>query len=176
MIITTIISIISFSGIVLQDFKQFAIHWIWLILLLSAFVMDGLIGLPLIVYIKNSLFNLCFLLILFGLLTLFFSILKKKLIFITKEMIGWGDILFFVVLAFGFSPVNFIIAFNILMISVLLFVIIYKLLRTEIKQIPLAGAMSLVLMLFMIISKIFVKSFNPFDDNELFIIINNMYV
>lgn len=90
-------------------------------------------------------------------------------------MIGWGDVLFFVVLAFGFSPVNFIVAFNILMISVLLFVIIYKIIRAEIKQIPLAGAMSLILMLFMIISKIFVKSFNPFDDNELLFIIKNMY-
>lgn len=176
MVVTSIISIVSFSGMVLQDFRHFAVHWIWLALLFIAFVSEGIMNIPFLELIRNSLLNLCFLAVLFGLLTLVFSVIKRKPVLLTNEMIGWGDLLFFAVLAFGFSPVNFIVIFNILMILVLLFSLLYKIFKPGIRHIPLAGAMSLILILLFISSKIFSCSFKTFDDSEILTIIGFWYV
>ncbi len=124
-----------------QDFKERAISW-WLIPLL--FICSFGVGwhtlgnnLWFIVFI-NSLFLFIQLL---G-LSLYFSIKHRKLVNITEEYLGIGDILFFLPLCFLFSPLHLIVFFISSFICILIGYFLWKQYQ-PIQSIPLAGAMAI---------------------------------
>lgn len=112
---------------------------------------------------ENSLYhafvNLMLLLMQLGFIIGYFSLKNRRLTNICKEQIGWGDILFFAVLIFCFSPLNFILF--IIFSSVLVLLIYFK--PREKVLIPLAGCQALLLAIVIILSN-GIHVLQPYND------------
>ena len=160
-----IISISFLSIIIFQDFKQRQISWILIPLL---FILLSLISVQETGGIKTSLqlflVNCVFIFFQLICLTVYFSIKERKLNNIINTYIGIGDVLFFIVLAAAFSPLNFIIFYVFSLILTVVGVLLLKLFKPfSLKEIPLAGTMSLALII-CFIYKYFHHNFNFYDD------------
>lgn len=135
-----IILILSFLIILIQDIRNRAVYWF-------LFPLSGLCAG--ILYYNDTLselfaasivINLTFI----GLLiAIVFIYAKLKLKTSLKHVIGLGDVLLFVALAFSFSSVSFLILF---IFSLVFALVIHKVIKPQPKYkdlIPLAGYMSL---------------------------------
>ena len=154
--------------LVYQDFKSRAISWFLIPILLMVVVINALMTInieELTIFLGINL-----ILVLVNLLgvTLIISLKEKRLKNIINSYLGLGDVLFFLVLTTLFSPINFVIFF---IGSIFLVTLIYGGVMLFSKQkktlIPLAGAMSLVLIAVLLVQQ-FTTSFNLYQD--LFII------
>lgn len=142
--------ILCLIPVIYEDFKYRAIHWIWIALL----IILALLFHP--VENKVILNNLIFIFVQLGLLSIYFSIKHRKLINITKDYLGIGDILFFIPLCLLFSNEGLILFFiSSLTISLLFFLFWMLITKKENQTIPLAGSMSLILIIILLISSIF---------------------
>ena len=154
--------------IVVQDFKSRAISWFLIPLLIIAFIAYALSSLDAKQYGTYLGINLSLLLINLLGVTLFISIKEKKLTNILDSYLGLGDVLFFVVLATVFSPFNFILFF---LGSIFLTTLVYGLIALFNRKqtlIPLAGAMSALLVI-TIIAQQFIPAFNFYQDIIFFV-------
>lgn len=135
--------------ITIQDFRQRKISWILIPLLILFMVMSAAITNSLTQVFRFALFNSCFMIFQLVLLTLYFSIKKKKITNIINSNIGIGDILFFLVLCLAFSPLNFTIYYLSSLIITLIGFTIYKkkIIGIMKAEIPLAGAFAISLIL-----------------------------
>jgi hypothetical protein len=129
-------------AIVFQDFKHRGVYWF---LFPLAFVLS--IGLnaqqiPMEQWVRYFLFNLLFIGLQLLVLLLYFK-LKEGAQFQIKNLfqnkLGLGDVLFFVVLAGVFSPVNFLLFFVITLLFALVLAILF---RNRWQNFPLAGIMA----------------------------------
>lgn len=137
-----------FGMVVYQDFKDRAISvWtipsIFLLGLYAAW--SSPIWEPWFLY-----FNLSFVAIQLIGVSLYFSIKHKQWINITEHYLGLGDICFFLAITTLFSPAQFCCFFIGSLILILLVTGIYHWSVQKIKTIPLAGAMSLCWLLYLI--------------------------
>jgi hypothetical protein len=101
---------------------------------------------------------------------IYFSLKNKSYINIVNKYIGVGDILFFVVVSFSFSPVNFIL-FN--LAAYILILLVFGILNVAFrysKTVPLAGCLSVLLAIIVALHKII--HFEPYDDNMLLSFLN----
>ncbi len=137
-------------AIFIQDLKFRAVYW-WLFVLL--FVALGILVLQhgIDVPLGNLGFNLIFFFLQLVLLSLYFTIKHGKLVNITKQYLGWGDVLFLVAITAYLSFLSFV-AFYILS---LLLIVFFELIRAMVTKqqahkIPLAGYQSLLLAILMI--------------------------
>ncbi len=140
------------SIITYQDFKQRAIRWELLPLLLLCVLTQGYIqiGGSRLLYFGGL--NLLFFVAQMILLTLYLSIKFKRWINITKKHLGLGDILFFIPMSFMFTPLNLIIFFIVaLLITIIGTLAIQVLFKPTYKTIPLAGILSLYLIIILIL-------------------------
>lgn len=162
-LILLIILIALLIVIVFQDFKWRAISWFILPLLLITIITKALSDIDLKELMINSGINLLIVLINLLGVTLLISFKEKRLTNIIDNYLGLGDILFFIILCTLFSPINFILFF---LGSILLITLIYGLISL-IKQkqvlIPLAGAMSALLITALLIQEYFYE-FNFYND------------
>ena len=129
-----------------QDFKYRAISWYLFpiglgVALLFAYKMDQQNQI-----LSIALPNISFIIIQITVLTMYLSIKHKTFINIFKGYFGIGDTLFLLVIAFVFSPVNYILFFVITLLISLIVFIFLKLFK-NVQQVPLAGTMALVLAL-----------------------------
>lgn len=142
LLIKTLIVIILVM-IFVEDMRSRAVHWYWFPLLVVAllFLKSQETNNSWKEIIVNSpLLNAAFLTAQLILLTLYFSIKEKKLVNITKGLLGWGDILFLLCIAAYASPINFIIYHVLSLVIVLLLWAVYSLLsKKQHQHIPLAG-------------------------------------
>lgn len=133
--------------VIYEDFRYRAIHWIWIALFF---------GLVLWIYPVNwtySALNLFFLSLQLALLTVYFSIKNQKWINLFSAYLGIGDVVFFIPLCFIFSPINQIIFFIIsLSLSLIGFLVFNIFSVKKSATIPLAGCMSLVFILLILLS------------------------
>ncbi len=150
-----IILIALLGVVVVQDFKSRAISWFLIPLLFVGFIGQALLKMQwteLLTY-----FGINLLLVVTNLLvvTLVISIKEKKLTNILTDYLGLGDVLFFLVLTVVFSPFNFIAFY---LGSILITAIFYGGLMLFSRQrkmlIPLAGAMSLMLIISILIEQL----------------------
>lgn len=141
-----------------QDYKYRAVSWYLFPALAGLFLMNhnGLWDQAL----PYFLINLSFVLINLLMLTCLFSLKNHKFANITKDYLGWGDILFLVVMAFVFSPLNYLVFFMVSLISVCILVFFAPQLK---QSIPLAGIQSVLLLAVLIGGKIF--RFDLFSDD-----------
>lgn len=126
--------------IFIQDLKYRAVSWILFPIVFILCSTYNFVQLPLLEWFYNFGYNLIFLTILFIFVMIYFSIKNGKLVNITKELIGSGDLLFFVCLSALFSPINFILFFiGSLLIITLVGGILIVISKNNHLQIPLAG-------------------------------------
>lgn len=137
-----VLSILPLFSIAYQDFKQRAISWYWpvLLFLVSAYSGWVMYGHEMLI---NSAFNLAFLIIVFGTVTVYFSLKTKKLVNIFDVFVGWGDVVFLLALIPFFHPLDYVLFYT---ISAILSIVVALLMKG--KEIPFAGILSLILMLF----------------------------
>jgi hypothetical protein len=129
------------TAIFLEDMCSRLVHWFWFpalafLLLFSRYNLGESIEV-----IGTAFgFNLLYIGVQFAVLTFYFWFKNRQLVNITREKIGWGDILFFVCLACYFNPVGFIL-FNIasLLLVIVFSVVIAKFSPPSARAIPLAG-------------------------------------
>lgn len=134
------------SIIVLEDFRFRAVHVLW-------FLGTGICGIGLGVWEygvsevwRFGLVNLLFVGIQMVLLTIWFCVKEGRLLNIADRYLGWGDIVFFVVLAFTLPTHSFILFYSFSLITVLTgFLIGRLLLFKNATTIPLAGGMAICL-------------------------------
>lgn len=130
----------TFSLIFFQDCKDRTVYWFLypimgiLVLLLQIQIV------PIAIALINSAFNLLFVLFLLVFCYWYAQIkLKKSLL---QSVLGLGDVLFFLCIAFSFSIVSFWVLFVFSLIFSLILHLILQ--RTQKEQtVPLAGYMSL---------------------------------
>ena len=136
------------SVVIYQDFRNREISWFLIPLLLIVGISNALLSIDFKEFLTYTGINLSMVILNLLGVTLIISIKEKKIKNIINSYLGLGDILFFLVLTILFSPFNFIIFF---MGSVLFTSLIYGgiILFNKNKQtlIPLAGAMSLMLII-----------------------------
>ncbi len=139
------ILLISFGVMVFQDIKYRHIHVVLPILVfVAAMYMNKDI-----IYIYDGLKSLLFLIINFAAITIYFSIKNSQPQNPFKTQIGIGDLLFLIAVIPLFSFRNFLLFFITGMVfSLLLYVLFQN--KSQPKTIPLAGYLSLYIMLLMI--------------------------
>lgn len=130
-----------------------------------------LLGSSFLVYLEHPKpllirFNIGFILVQLILLSIYFSIKHQQWINITKEHLGFGDILFFIPLSFLFSPFYFVVFFILSLILILSIILIKQVFFVKAEaNIPLAGALSLTLLLFLGLE--YGLGWNRYNDLEL---------
>ncbi len=147
------LQIILFSALTMvfvQDLKYRAIH-----ILLPAIIL--IVGL--IIFFRNQylwvniVYSSMFLCFVFVGLFMYTSIKKRAIINPFKQVIGIGDVLFFIAVIPFFAIYNYILFFITgMLFSVLGFLVMRSFVKTEL--VPLAGLLALYLMLLKIISYI----------------------
>lgn len=166
MLLFLTIAIILFLVIITyQDFKERKISWLSIPALVLFFSWYAVIDLgSWRDYFLNVTFNLLFIAIQLSTLFIYFSIKAGKFTNLINSKIGIGDILFFVALTFAFTTVNFILFYvgslSIITISFLFAKLFFK---NVSPQIPLAGAMAAILILWYLIS-LFFPSLHPLNN------------
>jgi hypothetical protein len=129
-----------FLLVFIQDCKDRKVYWfLYPVIGILVFVLQ-IKAISVYPALLNAGFNLGFVSLLLVVCFLYAKIKLRKP-FLT-EVFGWGDILFFVAIAFSFSMVSFVILFVFALLFSLLLHLVLKQNQTE-KTVPLAGYMSL---------------------------------
>lgn len=150
LIILLIINLISIS---FQDFKSRSVYWFWFPVLICLFVIKNYFenGQAQINQKENILINLAFLFVQLLLVSLYFAIKHRQWVNITRDLLGWGDVLLLISIAFYLSPLNYIVFYVLSLILICSSWVIITLLFKKInKQIPLAGLQSVILIVFLV--------------------------
>lgn len=129
---------ITFIIITIQDLKSREVYWFLfpLLALLAGFLHKNEIIIELFYFhvFQNLMFTIALILILF----IYFKGLRKQSL---KEVIGLGDILMFIALAFSFATFSYVILFgSSLIFSLVLSFTLRK--KRKVENIPLAGYMA----------------------------------
>ncbi len=167
------ISLFICLGIVaFQDFKYRGISWQLIPLLLAGFIGKALMENSGSILYTSILLNIGFVIFQLVLSTIIISILNKKVVNLYNTYIGLGDILFVAVLCTAFSTVNFIVFYILSSVLALISMVAgSKLMKKEIDPMPYAGAMSVILVVFAVINKIY-PTINFYNDDFLVEIIS----
>jgi hypothetical protein len=154
--------------IFIQDVKSRAVYWVLFPILTIAlavayfFQYNNLSGLW-----YSALINIGFLLLQLLLVSAYFSLRNRKVVNVTKGLIGWGDILFLLGISVYLSVLNFLFFYIISLIIVLIFWSIRQRLSvSKSKEIPLAGIQAL-LFFFFLLGDWWLKAFSVADDTWL---------
>jgi len=168
-----ILTLIILLLIFLQDTRDRSVYWFLFPLLAVT-----LIGIRLLKHLvlsefeQSILINIGFIVLQLLILTIYFSIKSKKWINITNQLLGLGDILFLLSIAFYLSVLNFLFFYIVSLVVVLLLWIAWQAISAKKnKFIPLAGFQSLILILFLA-SDWWYRSFDLTNDNWLLHLIN----
>lgn len=162
-----IVLVVLLAIVVVQDLKQREISWLLIPFLLGVFLAKGFLLISFGELIRNSLLNVCFIVLQLLVLTVYISLKNKKIINVINSYLGLGDVLFFVVICVAFSSVNFILFYVMSLLFTLGGFIIYNLLATKTtKEIPLAGAMAMVMITLILLNQ-FMPQFDFYNDNYL---------
>jgi len=144
--VADVICIVLLALIAAQDFKSRLISWWLLPLLIAALTIAGASGTPVrtigFYFLVNSL-------LLGGqvlLIMTWFAMKNRKWTNIVNTAVGLGDLLFLLCIAAAFSPLNFIAVYVAGLTLTLLAVLLIRALRPgALKEIPLAGTLSLLM-------------------------------
>jgi hypothetical protein len=134
-----------------QDLENRAVYWIIFPVLALALIARHYLSIGNIALLwQPILVNAGFLLLQFVLVSVYFSLKHKKLIRITDELLGLGDILFLLSIALYLSVMNFLVYYMFSLIVVLIFWLVWHSFSTKKrKEIPLAGFQAMIFILFL---------------------------
>ena len=140
MLLFKVLLILIFFIIIFQDIEERKVYWfLYPLIGILVFVIQINESNFLLATI-NSLVNLLFISIIL-LVCYFYAKLKLKKHF-TKDVIGIGDILFFIFISFSFASISFVVLFVFSLLFSLLLHLFFKNKNID-KTVPLAGYMSL---------------------------------
>lgn len=152
------------SVVVYQDFKSKEISWLLIPLLFVGFLTKAFLTIEFTELLTYFGINLTLVTINLLGVTMIISLKEKKLTNILNSHLGLGDVLFFLVITVVFSPINFVAFY---LGSILTITLIYGavILANKNKKtlVPLAGAMSLLLIIAMMVEQI-IPLFNFYQD------------
>lgn len=118
--------------------------------------------------VKDAALNIGFIVLQLGMLSIYFSVKNKKWLNIADKYLGWGDILFFICIAFLFSPLNYVAFYIISLVFTILLVFLQKALKlSNNKEIPLAGIQSFLLIILLFLSILLGEIYHPERDTIL---------
>jgi len=140
----------SSAGIAYQDFKT---RWIslWLIISFSAInISQYLFFNSIDQFIENTIFCLCYFLFSFLILVLFYYLKSRKLENIIDKKIGWADVILFISIGCTLEPTVLIYFFTACFILSLLIQMTF--LKKD-RQVPLAGILSLLYLIYLFTEK-----------------------
>lgn len=131
-----------------QDFRLRAVHWILFPILLLLFIADSLSQINLKDYISGTAINLLLVSVQGVILFVYYSVQGKKPKHILTSILGPGDILFIIIMAFAFSWTSFIFYY----IAGLVFALIVWVARLSVSEhrpqlVPLAGLLAVYMIL-----------------------------
>jgi len=138
------------GGIAYQDFRSRSVYWFFYPMLAGGFIWLRSLG-RFSTFEVDLLINLVVIFVRLALLTIVLSLKGRQIIRVWKGVLGWGDILFFVTLAFYLSILNFIV-FDIssLLITLLCWKVYKSFHKNVHDRIPLAGIQAVLLILLLI--------------------------
>ncbi|WP_257667136.1 hypothetical protein [Parapedobacter tibetensis] len=129
--------------VVWQDFRQRTVYALAFPLLAVLVIIHAMwLG---VFSFTTVAINLAIIALQLGLLNLIMYWRRKKWLMQGEQLMGWGDIAFFIVLALCFSTVNFILFYVISLLIVLLGALFAKAIGHQVKYIPLAGGQAALL-------------------------------
>ncbi len=138
--------------VVIQDFRFRAVHWIMFPVLWILLVADSLIGLKFMPYISGTAINLLIILIQSLILYTYYMLQGKNHKFIITRILGVGDMLFIIIMAFAFTWTSFMFYYIAgLLFALLVWIIIRKIAKEETGLVPLAGLLALYMIIIMLV-------------------------
>ena len=171
------ILLVGLLGIVIyQDFKFRAVSWIVFPILGAIASALGLMHVTGAELLDSAIVNLGFVGLIFGGLTLYFSIKERALVNIINKYIGIADLLLLIVIALLFSPVNFIMYYVTSLVLITMGSVVYLLIKKDMKaEIPLAGAFSIVLIVCLAYAG-FTGDISLYDDGFVIELLNPLWL
>ena len=130
-----------------QDMRYRAIYWVCFPLLLVLIII--LQHTDINTLLLQGGINTGFLLLQLFILSLYFSLKQRRLVNITRQHLGWGDVLFLMMIAFYFSPLNYLVFYISSLLMVLIVILLIRLRTSELK-IPLAGMQAFIFSAFLL--------------------------
>jgi len=131
--------------IFLQDLKERAVSWYFFPMLFILVILYRLPAGGLDRIIECTGINALFLLVQLIMVSLYFSIKRRELVNITREYLGFGDILFLLVITPLFTPVLYMLFYLSSLLLIVVVVVLMKMVKDYQKTIPLAGLQALLL-------------------------------
>lgn len=139
---------IVFLLIIWQDFRKFEVSF-WLFP--AGFVLFSLLSIANLGfsdYLVQLLVNGLFVLLLIGTVWLYFFLKYRKPVKIADKYLGWGDILFFIIIAPAFDIIHFVMFLTLSFGAGILYAVFQYFRTRTFQKIPLAGIMSVILFVF----------------------------
>jgi len=134
--------------IVWEDLRERSIHWWWLPLLAIGLALPRWNGLPNEDHVWQVTFNLIFLALQVGGTFLFLLLRNRAWINPVDRFIGLGDLLFFAVLALGFSSAHFMLfLLSGLALCIPAYLLLVRLWPSTARTVPTAGFLAAYLFL-----------------------------
>lgn len=133
-----------------QDFKQRAIWWGLLPLLLAGFAWKGIAEIGLTSWATQSAANIALVIAQLLLVTAYFSLKHGKLTNLLNGLFGLGDLLFLLVAAASLATPAFVLWYAVaLLLTLVGFMLWRAIAKPGAATVPLAGGMALVLAMLM---------------------------
>lgn len=153
--------------IFVQDISSRSVYW---------FLFPGLAALFVLMHLSQHhlftdtwqpvLINSTFLILQFLIVSVYFSIKNRHWVNIADGLLGWGDMLFLLSIAFYLSVLNFLLFYIVSLIAVLLTWALWQgISKEKNKQIPLAGLQAFIFTVFLATD--WIKSFDLTNDTWL---------
>ena len=156
--------LLALIPIIVDDFRHRTVSLLWLLALLVISLLiqftSSMAGLDIA---KNAFINFGILILNYWLITLYFSIRKKRLLNLTNGYLGSGDIVFLLAISTLFSPFNFVCF---LLASFLFALLSWIILQRKNKTIPLAGLQAVFLSVQILITILKYNKWNANDDQH----------
>ena len=156
-----------------QDMRSRSVHWVLFPILMASFIAMRFMQHQLLTAIwQPVLVNILFLVFQLLVVSAYFSLIQRKLVNITHSILGWGDILFLLSVAFYLSVINFLFFYVASLIVIVLIWFSWQLIsKQKGKHVPLAGLQALLFVLFFAFNLYF-TSVNLNSDDWLLNLIN----
>ena len=153
-----------------QDFADRAIDWFLYPLVVTLIIINGVVinGLTW----EHVFINLALIGVQLLMLALYVKITKGINLMKGERFLGWGDILFFLVLTVALSPINFFAFYLLSLLATLLFFAVGQLWSKRGTTVPLAGCQAILLLALLLIDHEHNGS-NLYNDTKLINFINH---
>lgn len=168
LLVIEIVTLLVLLAIFLEDIRSREVHLVLFPLLAGGLLIAGLKhGAGFSALWESARVNLLFLVLVLLLLTVWFSLKEKRLVNVTAQLLGWGDIWFLACTALYFSILNYLFFYIASLLAVVIFWSIRGLLsKKDNRHIPLAGLQSLLLAVYLCCDW-WLLHFNTASDNWL---------